>query len=656
MKKVRLTCLILFVVAAPLVQLGCGTGNEAATVYVSPDGSDTNPGTRSQPLKTLAGALDVARTLPPEKARTILLHGGSYYETSVVLTPADSGLVIEAVPGETPVLYGGKPISGWERDGDFYAAALPAVKEKTWDFRSLVVNDEMRLRARYPKTGALTHLNEFDVRWMSTTGGGWERKPTEQELTTLKYREGDLGPWLDTNNAELTIYHAWDESVVGLKELDDETRTVTFSNPSGHPPGGFGGWMEKAKTYVVWNIRAGMTEPGQWYLDRTAGKLVYWPLPGEDMSRVTVLAPTTETVIRIEKGGRNITIRGLTVSCTTTPLVAGGFGAGRFDGALAGRGIDGCQFTDLTVKNVGGWGCKINGRDSAIRDCDIHDNGAGGIRFHGDNITVSNNHIHDIGVIYPSAIALWGGGNDNEISHNELHDTPYSAIDCSGERTVIEGNLFYRTMQVLNDGAAIYITFCKDFIIRGNIVRGSRGAGPAHAYYMDEHAENCIVEKNLAINTAWPTHNHMTINSTIRNNVFIDEGAQTLTFPRSIGMTFEKNILVAQEITFQTPTEETAAQKSDEEVPEVLKQFEKANGITSMPNNIIHSRSGKVTINVYSKYTTMKTMPLEPRDGTVFGDPLFVDPENGDYSFKAGSPAEKLGIEPIDVSTAGIVK
>ena len=119
MKRVRLTCLFLFLVVVSLVQLGCGSGNEAVAVYVSPDGNDTNPGTSSQPLKTLARALDVARTLPPEKARTILLHGGSFYETSVVLTPADSGLVIAAVPGETPVLYGGKRISSWERDGDF---------------------------------------------------------------------------------------------------------------------------------------------------------------------------------------------------------------------------------------------------------------------------------------------------------------------------------------------------------------------------------------------------------------------------------------------------------------------------------------------------------------------------------------------------------
>jgi hypothetical protein len=35
-------------------------------------------------------------------------------------------------------------------------------------------------------------------------------------------------------------------------------------------------------------------------------------------------------------------------------------------------------------------------------------------------------------------------------------------------------------------------------------------------------------------------------------------------------------------------------------------------------------------------------------------DPLFVDPENGDFRFKPGSPALKMGIAPIDLSKIGL--
>lgn len=63
---------------------------------------------------------------------------------------------------------------------------------------------------------------------MTSTGGGWKRKPTKDELTTLKYREEDLGDWLDANNAEITVYHMWDESLVGVSATDAKTHTVTF--------------------------------------------------------------------------------------------------------------------------------------------------------------------------------------------------------------------------------------------------------------------------------------------------------------------------------------------------------------------------------------------------------------------------------------------
>ena len=39
---------------------------------------------------------------------------------------------------------------------------------------------------------------------------------------------------------------------------------------------------------------------------------------------------------------------------------------------------------------------------------------------------------------------------------------------------------------------------------------------------------------------------------------------------------------------------------------------------------------------------------------SIIADPLFVDPENDDYSLKPESPAFKLGFKPIDLSTVGL--
>ena len=52
------------------------------------------------------------------------------------------------------------------------------------------------------------------------------------------------------------------------------------------------------------------------------------------------------------------------------------------------------------------------------------------------------------------------------------------------------------------------------------------------------------------------------------------------------------------------------------------------------------------------------TMKKQQGDGvdahSLAVDPLFVDPENGDFSFKPGSPALKLGIVPIDFAKVGL--
>ena len=600
----------------------------AVDLYVAPQGNDAwsgrlptpNAARTDGPLATLQAARDVARKLGPQEPRRIVLREGSYFlDEPLLLDAQDSGLTIEAAPGEKPILYGGRQVTGWEKDGErFWAAKLPEVAARQWDFRMLVVNGRFCPRARLPESGHFTHLGEFKVPWMSTTGGGWKRKPTQEELTTLKYRPEDLGPWLDLNNAELTVYHMWDESVVGIASLDQATQTVTFSNPAGHPPGAFG-----VKTYVVWNVREGMTQPGQWYLDRTAGKVVYWPLPDEDMTTAEAIAPTIESVARLagakDAPTRGVTLRGLTISVTNTPLKAGGFGAGKFEGAIAADFTENCRLEDLTLVNVGGQGIKArNCTALRIQSCEVHETGACGIFVRGTECEIADNHVHHVGVTYPSAIAVWGGGKGVRIIHNEVHDTPYTAIACGGEDHAIESNLIHHAMQKLRDGAGIYITFCKRIALRGNLIRDIaevRGYG-ASAYYLDEQAENCIVERNLALRVPRPSHNHMAKNNAIRNNVFICDGDATLTFPKSSDYRFEHNIIVAKGKI----------------------RFSNLEAITESSGNVLFSGTGVIEAGP---------------SGATAADPQFADVEAGDYRFRPGSPAPDLGIEPLDLSAVG---
>ncbi|NOY83068.1 MAG: hypothetical protein GXP31_18875 [Kiritimatiellaeota bacterium] len=527
-----------------------------STWYVAPGGNDdwsgtaaTYDGQRNGPKATLTAALEAGRKAAAGKPRRIVLAPGRYYfKNKQVVDVRDNDLTITGAGMGKTILYGGVRLTGWRPDGErFWAAGAPGVKEGTWDFRALVVNDHLCPRARLPEKGRFRHLSRFPVRWMSSAGGGWERKPTRQELTTLRYREGDLGPWLNVRNAEVTVYHMWDESMVGLATIDTTNRTLTFSSPCTHPPGAFG-----VDTYVVWNVREGMKHPGQWYLDRDRGVVVYWPLPGEDMRKARAVAPKVETVIRVEGSRKNavrdVTIRDMTVSATTTPCKSGGFGAFRFHGALDLFWSNNVRIEHVEVRNVAGYGIREWGsRKVRIEECRIHHLGAGGCRVGGGSGIVSGNRIHHVGLIYPSAVGLSAGGRDSTyvVRRNVIHDTSYSGMTVSGNAPVIEENVLYRCMLELHDGAAIYLGGAKNAVVRRNVTRDivSQGKGyGVSAYYLDEKCLDCVVENNLSIGIARPSHNHMTRNCSLRNNTFVADGDMVLSFQRSAGFQVTGNI------------------------------------------------------------------------------------------------------------------
>jgi hypothetical protein len=597
-----------------------------ADFFVAPGGDDANPGTKEKPFATLTKARDAARQLGTNQARRIVVRGGKYYEVSLTLGPQDSGLTIEAASGEKPILHGGRPVKGWEKDGEkFYAAGLPGVKERTWDFRVLVVDGTMRPRARLPGTGEFTHLTRFDAPWHTTVGGGFQGADKPELKLVMKYRKEDLGAWLDVNSAELTIYHQWDDSVVGLKSHDPESQILTFSNPAGYPPGAFG-----VRTYVVWNVREGLLRPGQWYLDRTRGMVVYWPLPGEDLSKAEAVAPTAECVIRIEGTKESpvtgVTLRGLGISATTTPLVAGGWAAGAFQGAVEVRFARDCRLLGLRVAGVGGQGIRqADCADGLIELCEVADAGAGGIYdTRGAGGRIASNRIVGVGRTYTSAMGLQiaGGGqkhpelsHDNEISNNEVRDCPYVGIQFDGWKNRFERNLVCSAMKVLRDGAAFYGAG-RENVIRGNVVRDIPAGKQAHAYYIDELGEGCLVEGNAAIDCEWPVHMHMAVNNTVRNNLFVSIGPSRLTFPKCRGFAMEGNLVFAAgEIRVENP-----------------------GAVAAWKGNLFFSKAGRY-----------QGVP----DGETRTDPLFADPGKGDFGLKPDSPALKMGFKPIDLTGAG---
>ena len=156
----------------PVYFLLFATAASAADIYVAPNGSDLNTGSKEQPLATLQAALRKARNLRRMNDESIkggihiILRGGVYtvLET-VILRPEDSGTsdsptFIEAAPNEQPVLSGGVAIMNWKKlitpvaglqtkyQGQIWVADVPAVNGNGFNFRQLWVNDIKAVRAK----------------------------------------------------------------------------------------------------------------------------------------------------------------------------------------------------------------------------------------------------------------------------------------------------------------------------------------------------------------------------------------------------------------------------------------------------------------------------------------------------------------------------
>ncbi len=578
---------------------------------------------------SLEAAVNKARQYPSETHRTIRLGSGQYgLKQPLVLDHRDNGLTLEAEPGEKPVLYGGVRVTGWEQDGNgFWSAPV----EGALDFRQLYVNGEARPRARFPEQGTWQHGSVFDQPWLATSGGGFQPPPSVEKLSTLVYQEGQLPAGFAMKNAEFVILHSWDESQTRAVAHDPISRTLRLDPPCTYPPGAFG-----IKEYYLLNLREGMTKPGQWYLDRERGRVVYWPLEGEEPNCCTIEVPVIESILRIE--GRkespvtNITLRGLSVDLCGVRLAASGWGAAPFDGAVMLRYADQCRLENLTVRRAGGQGIKIfNADNTTVEDCDVAHTGANGIVFHyGTGNAVLNTRVQYTGEIYPSGCGINAGyWTRGRIANNEVSDCGYCGITLGNgmkEQTpaenVVEYNHVWNVMTGIDDGGGLYFYGIeRGTVARGNRLHGSLGrtSGLAMGLYLDENVEEVTCEDNLVYDIGTlPLHVHMAKRNVIRNNIFICGPGCRISFARSQDCVCEHNIIYA---------------------PDTGIQFVDPNG-------------ARFADNLYFPGTHPMTPP-PPEDNPRIADPLFMDPAKADFRLRKDSPAFHIGFHPIDFNKAG---
>ncbi|OGV74493.1 MAG: hypothetical protein A3K19_23125 [Lentisphaerae bacterium RIFOXYB12_FULL_65_16] len=692
------SCGIVAAVAALTACCGCrmdGTNAKSAEApavnadfYVATNGNDTwsgklsapSPDGTDGPFATLERARDEIRRLRIGGALnapvTVCLRGGTYrVRKTIEFTPVDSGaeqapVTYVAYPGEKPIISGGRSVTGWQKgDGALWTASVPAVKEGTWYFNQVFVNGERRTRARTPNQGYLYTegiLAPFDH-------NHWGDSAMLAKHGFI-YRDGDIRPWKNPKDALIVIYHSWTTSVHFITEMDSEKRTVKLAPHSTWP---IGYWWEYNTRYHVENVIEALDEPGEWYLDRGAGVLHYWPMPGEDMATAEVVAPVVQQTLLSFKADpqmglyvEHLRFDGLSfqhTDCYIAPdMPTDQQGATERKPVLDAQGLRSTTFENCEIAHAGENGVWLDAgcQDNMFRRCHIHDLGGSGVyigpRVRGDTPetavqrnTIDNCFIHDGSNLFRGSQGVWiGRSSYNQVSHNEISDFHHLGISigyCWGyapstaNHNIIEFNHVHHICNgYFSDGGGIYtLGVSPGTVIRNNRVHDvvptplmpDGGTG----IYHDEGSTGILDENNIVYNVGIPFHQHYGRENLVRNNVFAFALRSPVTCARAeehLSYTFEGNIVLSK------LGEATSAHYSP------LKSK------TAFNRNVYWDISGKKPSFSGGDFAAWQATGRD-RD-SVIADPQFYDAANHDFRLKPTSPALAMGFKPIDTSQVGL--
>lgn len=352
-------------------------GAEAAEWYVSPQGSDANPGTISRPFRSLEHAVRVAAASRSPEARTVTLRGGTYYLTAPLrLGPELAGVgkepfVIRGYTGETAVVSGGRELKlNWTpyRNG-IYQARVPSGPA----FEELFVNGRRQVMARYPN---------FDPNVRIFNGFAADAIASDR-----------VAQWANPAGG---YFHAMHPA-----EWGDYTWKILGKGPNGSLEME-GGWQNNRPAgphsvhRFVENIFEELDAPNEWYFERSSRTLYFYPEPGMDLATAKVEVAQLPVLVHVqgsaERPVQNIHLRHLTfrhaartVMETKEPILRSDWAIAR-KGALLFEGAENCSAEDCFLDEVGGNAVFVSNynRHLTFHRLHIARAGAGGIQFVGD--------------------------------------------------------------------------------------------------------------------------------------------------------------------------------------------------------------------------------------------------------------------------------
>jgi hypothetical protein len=282
----------------------------AAEIWVSPQGSDLNIGTKSSPLASVQMALRKARDLRRLNDASIkggihiiLMDGTFYLNEPLFVRPEDSGTIdsttlIQADANAKPVLSGGLSITKWTKSlalnglkaGVVWEADAPKIAGEILNYRQLWVNGTKAVRAKSTIGNQMDRILSWD-------------KETQSCWIPYKNKSVAFEPGM-----ELFIVQWWAIANLRIKDIQvqKDSARLSFEQPesriqSEHPwPAP---WISKNNgnsAFYLTNALSMLDEPGEWYLDRKRGKVYYYPRKDENMTSAIVTVPVLENLVQIK--------------------------------------------------------------------------------------------------------------------------------------------------------------------------------------------------------------------------------------------------------------------------------------------------------------------------------------------------------------------
>ena len=547
-------CKVEFLVSIVLC-LACSAAN-GYEFYVSPNGSDFNPATKSKPVYSLTKAYEKARELVdiegyPKDGITVWIAGGDYsFDETLLVGSAlfgteDNPIVFKAYNGKA-VFNGGRSVDLASakpvEDESVLAGISPVGRGKVYSIevkdrksKAMLAKDSVRLSfngrmmnlARYPNVG-YAHIDKILDKGAVYAHGRTKGHPPQHSMRS------PVGGVFTVLNKAVSLWHTefarvqkarvtgylsydWYKESHRIAAIDDgKIKLLEFSRY---------GILNREKIprrLIVSNLLCELDEPGEFYFDDDSGTLFVWPFGDRiENSELGLWAGVSFAEIKEAKNIRleNIVVEGVSQGAAVI-------------------NISGCENVELagcTIRNSSRPAVIISGgKNCGIVSCDIYDlphhitlNGGNVQKLIPSGHYAVNSHFTQVQASdYYGRIQLRGVG---QIFRNNLvHNFIGQVMTVGDNDHLVEYNEFFNIGIEEGDGGTIYsgaAMWSWGNVYRHNFLHHLMCVPQAHprgAIYSDDFDQGEIITKNIFYKAA---HRGVLLNGgaghTVTSNIFL---------------------------------------------------------------------------------------------------------------------------------------